>query len=423
MGNSIKLKNYCYLLILIFISLSVPFITTPKLVGEWERQHIYRNFYKKEGSKLKLHVVVRANTAAYTDKYGYGFLNASRKLIDLIKIQTNLRNIRILTVVYGALGILFFYLFASRWFGIDIGFLSASLIATNVNYLFFQNNLQPTIITFACIFFALERFQYSFDKEDRGRGITWPRIFLGLALSLLSLQYALGRLVFVFLTFCLFIDIFFDFKKLKTRNRSDIKTSFLGKLQILISYIVFLTIFDIRNVIHVFHPHFLNPPTSEHILNYADGVKTSLLWIAFGIKLFIKTYFLGVTEGTSLKELIPINVIYSSSPSLLMPKLATLFSLMGFYVLYKNITNYRYLFIFALFCLLFFIPTLSSNLFDYSHVGLMIFRSIYIIIPMSIICLLGLSKIIQIIEKKYNYSLKYVVHGLVIVICTWQLFN
>jgi hypothetical protein len=423
MGSESIKKNIFFILVLVLVSSTISLLRTPTLVGEWERQHIFRNFLKDKGSPIILHSVRRANTAAYTDKFGYGLLNISRRVVDTFNLTNNLRSIRLTTIFYGVLGIILFYIFVTRWWGHDIGFLSALLLSTNYNYLYFQNNLQPTITTFVCIFFALERFQFYLDKEKEDKFTVIARILLGFAFSLLALQYALGRLVYVFLVFCLFIDIFYDLKKLEFRTRLEMRNSFFLKLQILLAYIVFLFFYYSENVIRVFHPYFLNPPTSEHILNYSDGIKTTILWILFGIKIFIKTYFLGIPEGTSLKELIPINVIYTSAPSLLMPKLASLFSLVGFYVLFIKRKSYPFLFIIGLFCLLFFVPTLSSNLLDYSHVGLMIFRSIYILIPIIIIILLGMEEVRAFIKTKFSLDLKYLTYFMVLSICTWQTYN
>ena len=280
LNKNLITKNISFIFLILLI-IYVTSINYPQLISYWESGIMYRSFLPIVKSLPFLSIHISGDTADFHDIIGYTLLRApSRWLADLL--GHSISNIRIFSVFYGLISIILLFIITKRYFGKGTAFISSSLLITNLHFVTFQNLLVPQTLTMASILFCVERFLNFKSKQSKFSAIT-----LGLAFAFASIHYIIGRICVVSIMILCLIDYRCFFQKFKNIVT---KKSLSNFTIVLLSTIIFLTLFYPLNILRFF--------TTEFIFTHQIGsLDFSLAKLFHNIKYFFYYFILGIQEN------------------------------------------------------------------------------------------------------------------------------
>lgn len=411
--NTLSNRHGLTALVIVFLAL-FSLLHFPPLVGAQEAHHVFRAFVFAEPPPLKLVIQMRANNAGYLDPFGYVLVHLVRVVNDFFGLSYTLFNLRLIPILYGALGLFFFYRFTRRWFGQKAALLSVLLLGGNPVFFLFQHQLMPTIPAFFCICFFLERLQNLLMKTGPSEFTALPSasepsfirsplhslcdtlpFVIGsyaFACALIAPQYIMARLVLLgglafHLKFALMGNRGFSLRPKQDliRHLKLYSLSFAG-------FLLWMAVFRKDNLKLFFAKSFLNPETAENSLNHA-GVLNA---IGMNIEFYIRTLFLGISPEKDIP--LALSNVVADAPAALLSLPALLVFCLGFFLFLRKIKEIQFCFLYSLLFLL-TVPLLLSAVYN-GVPTLSVYRSFYSLIPMSLLMGLALQKVALFLQTK-----------------------
>jgi hypothetical protein len=255
--------------IFIFLICCIP---GPHLLGSWES---FNYFYAYESINSK--VSFKVSTSADIGDPTYGFVSILRPLLDSLDIYPTVNLIRLPSVFYGLGALLLFYCITKKFTDKNTAFISTTFLAINPLFHFYCQSM--TVVMVSSLAFLALIFTLQSIKDNPKNIITW--IFLGISISLISIHYGAGR-IFSFIYFIFFVV--FNFKLLK-------KITLKNYLWSIISFIVFITLLDIKNLKIILNPIRFFFPKGNEISGVSDYGESTSLDLISGIKFNIEIVY------------------------------------------------------------------------------------------------------------------------------------
>ena len=222
-----------------------------QLLGEWESLSVF-TIYGSQTYDLVFGITRDANIGGQ----GYPLLEIGRPLIEYLHLPFTLDFIRLPVQIFGAIGLVFFYIIGRRWFGIWPAIAATALLAVNPIYHQYQNELiiaAPSLVAFIIF---LERIQYLTRFPQRW----WAWLSLAAVWALVLTMYGPSR---IFSAIVILVWLAWVIVRVVQRKFPLSRAQLLARAPALaISTIVFLVVASPGNL-RKLGPHVFFPGSSE----------------------------------------------------------------------------------------------------------------------------------------------------------------
>ena len=394
-------KEKLILLLVFLLILLISLNPGLPILGHWETLIYYHNF-----ASLETPVDLRISKRGSLDEAALFSIGLSRIIFEFLNIYPSLYGFRILSVLYGFLSLVIFFIILRRWFDLTTSIFTTLLLSVNPVFHMEQQSMNSLMISFLGFVFLFERLQY---LELHYRSIKhW--LLLSIPLVLIVIHYGPGRIFATLFLFFWFIKLFFSLKR--HRNGKKILSIFIKNFlfSIFLS-IVFLILIDWRNLISViqFYNIFI-PAGSETLLNsnvpFTDFLQT------FKINMLILfESFTGLFNSFQSNHSAYLSLGLRSK---ILNPLMFIFFLFGFMILIKDYKKKKLLLSYPSFSIisLFFIcliPLITSQtiIIDSNNTidsTLSNYRMFFLLLPIYLIIPIFLSYILKKFTYKKNFT-------------------
>jgi len=251
-----KEKSILLLVFLLILLISL----TPGLpiLGHWESFIYYHNF-----ASLEIPVELRISRRGSLNEAALFSIGLSRIISEFLNTYPSLYGFRILSVLYGFLSLVIFFIVLRRWFDLTTSIFTTLLLSVNPAFHMEQQSMNSLMISFLGFVFLFERLQY---LELNYRSVKdW--LLLSIPLVLIVMHYGPGRIFATLFLFFWFIKLFFSLNK--HRNGKKILSIFIKNFLFSVFLtIIFLILIDWKNLISIiqFYNIFI-PSGSETIFS------------------------------------------------------------------------------------------------------------------------------------------------------------
>ena len=340
---------FLLLLIILFI---LKFIGGSPIIGIWESNYIFNNYAAQNNSFNIFSISPRANIG----DYGYGTLALSRYFLELFNLKINLNSIRLVSIIYGYLSIVFFYLICSRYFNKSPALFSSILLIVNPVFHNYQYEFSNLCVSFMFFLFFFERLQ-----KIQLDGIHHSSFLIIMPTIFIFIHYGIMRIsaIAYFILFIIYFYLFLDKKKL-------IDYLFFFTFTFFISFLI-LIFFDKGNFFLLNSIDILFPQGSENILtdDITENKIDILKVLSINIEIYFET-FLSIFSNNYVSN--NINLLKADFRYMIINISIFLFFIFGVILntyeifKYKNFKNYKHInLIFLLIVCL--IPSLFSSVY------------------------------------------------------------
>lgn len=396
------MENYYKITILIILILFAFMIPSVPVMGDWESLYFFHNF-----APLNYFIDFKISPRANIGNPGYSFQEISRYLIETFQLNLNINSYRIPSKIYGIITLFLFFIISKRFVGNIPSLISTLLLATNINFIIFQNSMTIVIASALGMLFLIERL-LKIDSDYKNL-FTW--FSLALPLVFISFNYGLVRIYATLILFFWFIK-FYTIKQhmFNKLPKIEIVKKFVVTLILVFIILIVLNKDNFHSLISA--PTFIVPFNSETFLMSKIKTDEQVLSLFNTLTINTKILFYSVLGlPGKYSDSISVNQIIGYRH----PIISTLISLLFFYGFIKCIINvikkfdnsYKYIFL-LIFLIICFFPILTSTIFvdnEIYSITLSNYRIFFLIFPIYLIVAISINEIIKKFDK--NYKVKY----------------
>ena len=393
-------KEKLILLLVFLLILLISFTPGLPILGHWESFIYYHNF-----ASLEIPIDLRISKNASLSEAAAFSTGLSRIISEFLNIYPSLYGFRILSMLYGFLSLLIFFIILRRWFDFTTSIFTTLLLSINPVFHTEQQTMNSLMISFLGFVFLFERLQFL----ELNYKLFKHWLILSIPLVLIFMHYGPGRIFATLFIFFWFLRLFFSLKK--HRNGKKILNIFFKNFLFSICLsIIFFILIDWKNLISIiqFYNIFI-PPGSETLVNSNTPFVDFLQTFKINVLILFES-FTGLFNSFQSNH--PVYIPAGLRSEILNP-LIFIFFLSGFVIIIKDFKEKKLLLSdprFSIISLFFIclIPLIISQPFlnDYTNkidTTLSNYRMFFLLLPVYLIIAIFLNFILKKFTNKKNF--------------------